>query len=132
MERIFVDTSAWFAYANRRDRDHTKVRPVFREFQGRLTISNFIFDETVSLCLCRLGHDTSQRVGSLLLDTKEVDLIRITPEDERAAWRLFCERGDQRYSFTDCTSFQLMRRLQMMTALTLDDDFLTEGFQAVP
>ena len=29
MERLFVDTSAWFAYANRKDPDHAAVREVF-------------------------------------------------------------------------------------------------------
>ena len=49
MERAFVDTSAWFAYANRQDPDHTRVRNVLRTFQGLLMTSNFIFDETVTL-----------------------------------------------------------------------------------
>lgn len=132
MERFFVDTGAWFAYANRRDPDHAAVRAAFRECEGRLIASNYIFDETVSLCRYRLGHKIAQRVGALLMDGDVVDLIRVTPEDEQAAWRLFCSRSDQSYSFTDCTSFELMRRLQIATALALDEDFRAEGFQALP
>lgn len=132
MERLFVDTSAWFAYANRKDPDHAAVREVFRSFDGRITSSNFIFDETLSLCRYRLGHAAAATIGSVLLDDGTVDLIRITPEDERAAWKLFCQRSDQRYSFTDCTSFALMRRLGIGTALALDDDFRIEGLQVVP
>ena len=132
MQRLFVDTSAWFAYANRKDPDHRPVGAVLREFDGRLTTSNFVFDETVSLCLYRLGHRAATRVGSVLLDAGTVDLLRITPEDEQAAWSLFCERADQRYSFTDCSSFVLMRRLKLATALALDDDFRAQGFQVVP
>lgn len=132
MERLFVDTSAWFAYANRKDPEHTAVRKVFREFDGRLATSNFLFDETISLCLYRLGHVAARKVGSALLDPGTIDLIRLTPEDAQAGWRLFCKRADQRYSFTDCTSFELMRRLRIPTALALDDDFRTEGFQILP
>ena len=73
MERLSVDTSAWFAYANRKDPDHNVVRKVFREFEGRLTTSNFIFDETISLCLYRLGHDAARKVGSVLPDTGRPD-----------------------------------------------------------
>jgi predicted nucleic acid-binding protein len=131
-ERLFVDTSAWFAYANRHDPDHGAVRKAFREFEGQLATSNFIFDETISLCLHRLGHDAARRVGSVLLDPDTVDLICITPEGERAAWILFCRRADQRYSFTDCTSFELMRRLRITAALALDYDFRTEGFRVLP
>jgi hypothetical protein len=105
---------------------------VFRESGGRITTSNFVFDETLSLCRYRLGHAVAAKIGAVLLDTGTVDLIRITPEDEQAAWTLFCQRLDQRYSFTDCTSFSLMRRLGIGTALALDDDFRIEGLQVVP
>ena len=132
MERLFVDTSAWFAFANRKDPAHAAVRGVFDGFRGRLTTSNFIFDETVSLCRYRLGYEAAMRVGNVLLDSNTVDMIRILPEDEKAAWTLFCNRSDQSYSFTDCTSFILMRRLGIATVLAIDDDFRIEGFSVAP
>ncbi|MDE2149387.1 MAG: type II toxin-antitoxin system VapC family toxin [Gammaproteobacteria bacterium] len=132
MQRLFVDTSAWFAYANRKDPDHAAVQKALHDFSGRLVTSNFIFDETASLCLYRLGHAAATKVGSALLDPANVDLIRITPADEQAAWTLFRRRPDQRYSFTDCTSFVLMRRLDLDAVLALDDDFRAEGFRVVP
>lgn len=132
MERVFVDTSAWFAFANRKDPDHAAVRAVLDGFEGRLTTSNFVFDETVSLCRYRLGYRVAERVGSVLLDPATVDLIRILPEDEQVAWALFRARADQRYSFTDCTSFVLMRRLGIHDAFALDEDFRTEGFGVAP
>ena len=132
MERLFVDTSAWFAYANRKDPDHAAVGEVFRGFDGRITTSNFIVDETLSLCRYRLGHAAARKIGSALLDSEAVDLIRITPEDEQAAWALFFQRPDQRFSFTDCTSFALIRRLGIGAVLALDDDFRIEGLQVVP
>jgi hypothetical protein len=132
MERLFVDTSAWFAYANRKDRDHASVSAAVTGFDGRLVTSNFVFDETLSLCLYRLGHAAAERVGAVLLDPDSVDLIRITPEDEQMAWTLFRNRSDQRYSFTDCSSFALMRRLGIDAALALDEDFRAEGFRVMP
>jgi hypothetical protein len=92
MQRLFVDTSAWLAFANRKDPDHGAVRGVFDGFQGRLTTSNFVFDETVSLGRYRLVHNAAERVGGVLLDRNTVDLIRISPEDEKAAWTLFRNR----------------------------------------
>ncbi len=61
-----------------------------------------------------------------------IDLVRLTPEDEQAAWALLVARPDKQYSFTDCTSFALMRRLGLTMALTLDTDFEREGFEVVP
>jgi len=132
VERLFVDTSAWFAFANRKDPNHADVRDTLRRYPGRLVASNFIMDETISLCLYRLGHKAARAAGAVLLDPEIVDLVRITPGDEQSAWTLFCNRGDHRFSFTDCTSFVLMRRLKLATALALDDDFRSEGFEVVP
>ena len=131
-ERLFVDTSAWFAFANRRDPDHRAVRKVLDASGIRLVTSNFVFDETVTLCLYRLGHAAAAAVGAALRDDATVDVLRLSADDERQAWALFLERPDHRYSFTDCTSFVLMRRLGLVRAVALDDDFRGEGFQTSP
>jgi len=132
MEHAFVDTSAWFAYANRHDPDHTRIRTALQTFQGRLVTSNFVFDETVTLCLYRLGHQVATAVGEVLLDATVVALLRVTPEDEQSAWALFLARPDKTYSYTDCTSFVLMRRLRLQRAIALDTDFQREGFLLLP
>jgi predicted nucleic acid-binding protein len=132
MERAFVDTSAWFAYANRRDPDHARIRSVLQTFAGQFVTSNFIFDETVTLCLYRLGHQVAAKSGELLLDPVVVDLIRLTANDEHRAWSLFLARPDKTYSYTDCTSFVLMRRLGLHSAIALDADFQREGFTLLP
>ncbi|MDA2939130.1 PIN domain-containing protein [Acidobacteria bacterium AH-259-A15] len=132
MRRLFVDTSAWFAFLNQADPDHERVGNFLENFEGRLVTSNFVFDETVTLCLYRLGWKAAAKFGESLLDSATVDLIRVTSEDERAAWSLFLERADKTYSFTDCTSFQLMRRLGIRKALALDTDFEREGFEIEP
>lgn len=132
MERVFVDTSAWFAYANKSDRDHGRVRTVMQSFEGRLVTSNFVFGETVTLCLYRLGHHSASQVGDILQRSPEIDLVSLTSGDERAAWALFLDRPDKTYSYTDCTSFVLMRRLGLGTSIALDDDFRREGFALLP
>ncbi len=132
MERLFVDTSAWYAFINRRDPAHKAVAKVLQQYTGRLVTSNFVLDETLSLCLYRMGHDVATAAGNVLMDPQAVDLVRITSKDEQLAWQLFCARSDQRFSFTDCTSFVLMRRLRIDTALALDGDFRSEGFTVIP
>ncbi len=129
MERLFVDTSAWFAFANRKDPDHGTTRALLRDFDGRLVTSNFVFDETVTLCCYRRGHRVAATLGKTLIEAETVDLIRVTAEDERNAWDLFLRRADKGYSFTDCTSFVLMRRLGLERAASTDDDFRNEGFR---
>jgi predicted nucleic acid-binding protein len=131
-ERLFVDTGAWFAYVNAADPDHQRVRPILDRASGRFVTSNYVFDETVTLTQARLGHRLAVTVGRTLQNVAVVELLSITPADERAAWSLFEKRADKSYSFTDCTSFVLMRREKIATAVALDEHFSQEGFIAVP
>lgn len=129
---LFVDTGAWFAYVNRSDPDHRAVRRALDSGEGRLVTSNFVFDETVTLCNYRLGHAVARDVGETLRDPGLVRSIRASARDEGAAWHLFCSRPDKRYSLTDCLSFVMMRRLEIGIAIALDDDFRREGFEVWP
>jgi predicted nucleic acid-binding protein len=130
--RLYVDTGAWFALANRGDPDHRVVQRALASFRGRLVTSSFVFDETVTLCLYRLGRDVALRVGDELRRGDLADLVRVTSDDEASAWKLFRQRADKEYSFTDCTSFVIMKRLGIERAAALDDDFRREGFSVLP
>jgi uncharacterized protein len=130
--RCFVDTGAWFAYVNRADPDHERVRTVLDHSPGRLVTSTYVFDETVTLTQARVGHRQAVAVGRTLVDLSLVELLSVTPADERAAWVLFEKRPDKGYSFTDCTSFVLMRRERITKAVALDLHFVQEGFVVVP
>ncbi|MGQ0632979.1 MAG: type II toxin-antitoxin system VapC family toxin [Planctomycetaceae bacterium] len=132
MNRIFVDSSAWCAFFNRDDPDLERVSEYLDTFEGRLVTSNFVFDETVTFCGSRLGHSRAAQAGEMLRDPEVVDLVRVDPYDESSAWALFLKRSDKRYSFTDCTSFVLMRRLGIERALAFDADFRREGFKVSP
>ena len=131
-ELVFVDTSVWYALVNRKDPDHAKTKRLIEEPGGYLVSSNYIFDETITLCLRRLGHSAAVRVGTALQDPQVVQLVRATAADEGRAWRLFRARSDKRYSYTDCISFVMMKRLGVTRAAALDDDFRQEGFEVVP
>jgi hypothetical protein len=132
MKRAFVDTSAWYAYVRREDPDHAAVKTALEKWAGRLVTSNFVFDEVVTLTRARLGFSAASRVGQALRDPGVVDLVRTLPEDEDNAWLYFTRRKDKWFSFTDCVSFLVMRRLHLTTALALDEDFRQAGFHVEP
>ncbi len=128
IDRVFWDTSAIYSFINRADPNHQTVSNFIRSKKVRLVITNYIFDEVITLVNVRLGHKTALKVGNILLNAPEVEYISITKSDELAAWRLFCFRGDKQYSFTDCTSFVVMKRLNITIALAIDEHFRQEGF----
>lgn len=130
-EQVFLDTSALYAYINARDPDHKKVRNFLDNFKGRVVITNYIFDEIVTLVLARLGHEKAIFVGNILNKSPQMDKIWITQSDEKNAWEFFVLRKDKNYSFTDCISFVVMKRLKISRCLALDSHFKQEGFGGI-
>lgn len=130
MSRIFVDTSAWFAYFNRLHPVHDQVRPVLEAAEAELVTSNFISDELLTLLLAKVGHALAVQAGRCLREERIAIVVRVEPTDEEEAWDRFQNRHG--LSFTDCTSFALMRRLGITSAATLDSDFRRAGFTVLP
>lgn len=132
MDRLFVDTGAWFAYLNRADRDHEAVAGVLERWESRLVTTDYVFDELVTLCRYRAGHPMACAAGEILRDQGVVLLVDVEERDRVAAWFRFVREEDKHYSFTDCTSFAVMRRLGLKMAAAVDEDFRRAGFAVVP
>lgn len=132
MKRVFVDTGAWYALVDRKDPDHGRVVPVFRAYQRRLLSSNFVIDETLTLIRYRLSWDAAHAFGEKVRAGGLVEVIRVDPACEDAAWAIFSRYRDKTFSFTDCTSFALMDRLRPEAALAIDQDFRAYGLRCLP
>ncbi|MFO1036920.1 MAG: PIN domain-containing protein [Geminicoccaceae bacterium] len=132
MRTVFVDTSAWFALVDGKTSEHREIVDIMRGYRDRLVTSDYVFDETVTLLRSRRSWSLARKAGELLRSGAVAKLVRLGPDDIEAAWSVFCSRPDQRLSFTDCTSFVLMRRLEIETAISLDDDFRALGLTTLP
>ena len=132
MKRVFVDTGAWYALVDRSDPDHKSVTDQLSEFQGRLLTSNFIIDETLTLMRYRLNWHVAHTFGQTIREGVICQVTRINPVDENSAWEIFSRYRDKSFSFTDCTSFSLMSRMKLETAIAIDKDFKTYGLHCLP
>jgi uncharacterized protein len=92
-----------------------------------LITSNYVLDEIVTLLKTRIGPSIAISFGQKLWDQKVSGLVRLTEEDEAKAWRIFRQYKDKGFSFTDCTSFALMERLDIDTVFAFDDHFVQYG-----
>ncbi len=127
-----MDTSGWYAYIRADDPDHAPCKAAFEACKARKLTSNFVFDELVTLVRLRTNHASAVRAGDMLRAASDLEIIRVQPDDEDEAWKYFSRHRDKDFSFTDCTSFALMRRLGLDSALATDRHFAQAGFRLEP
>lgn len=132
MKRIFVDTGAWYALMDKKDPDHAPAKDLYFRNSLPLLTTNFIFDETITLIMSRLGWKTACEFGEKLKKSSLASIVCVTDSDEEKAWKTFLRYKDAGYSYTDCTSFALMERLKMEAAFTFDRHFKTMKFKTMP
>ena len=129
-QSVFVDTSAFKAVADTRDRYHRRAL----EVQGRLAqgnwglyTSNLVVAEAHALILNRLGH--GQALAFLeLMDRRPAAIVWVDEAIHDDATALIRRYEDKDFSLTDATSFVIMERLGLRTAFAFDADFLRYGF----
>ncbi len=135
MRELFVDTAGWMMLADANDPLHAAARALRDDWLkagGVFVSSDFVMDETLTLLRTRLGIDAaeawwSQVEGSGRLLWEWVDTLRA-----EKARRWFFRWRDKSFSFTDCTSFAVMKERRLRVALTSDRHFIQAGFEIVP
>lgn len=128
--RAFTDTSAFFAATDNHERDHAVAQHTMDRLAAerwRLFTSNFVLAETHALMIARMGPRTAAHV-LFELDQSGITAIRISARDERRAREIIRQYDDKSFSPTDATSFSVMERLNISTALSFDRDFAQYGF----
>ena len=69
--------------------------------------------------------------GEKLRQSKTVQVLHVSEYIEEEAWKLFKQYSDKNFSFTDCTSFIIMRQLKLLSVFTNDHHFEQMGFTAL-
>jgi predicted nucleic acid-binding protein len=132
---VFVDTSGWYALIDRRDAGHAATAELVRTLVTggtRLVSTDYVIDEAATLTRVRSGSTAAFRLLDLIDQTAALDLEWIGPDRFDQARALFRKYHDQPFSFTDCTSFAVMRERRITRAITTDDHFLVAGFRRLP
>jgi uncharacterized protein len=135
---VFVDTGGWIAVAVASDSLHKVALSYYLELvakQVSLFSSNYVLDETITRIRYDFGHAQACRFCDLYERAVQQNLITtLWVEQATAAEALgiFRKYSDQQFSFTDCTSFVLMRRHTLQESFTFDSHFETFGFLRRP
>lgn len=135
MKALFVDTAGWMACADSADPAHASCRAARDEAleAGQpLVTTDFIADETLTLLRFRLGLDAAEAWWQQVDRSPRLRWERVDLDRFEKARQLFSQYRDKDFSFTDCTSFVVMRDLRLTQVLTTDRHFRQTGFQPLP
>ncbi len=117
----FVDTSVWYAAADRGDRNNARAKVILSVPEQRIS-SDHVLIETWVLLRHRLSRDAAERFW----DSLRHGVATIEPVaaiDLKVAWTIGEAFPDQDFSIVDRTSSAVMQRLGIERAASFDDDF---------
>jgi predicted nucleic acid-binding protein len=135
MNAVFVDTGGWMACADRNDPAHLAcmaARDSALEAGRVLITTDFVVDETLTLIRFRLGLAAANAWWEQIDGSARLRWERVENDRFERARHLFFQYRDKDLSFTDCTSFAIMRELKLTTVITTDGHFRQVGFDVLP
>jgi predicted nucleic acid-binding protein len=118
---LFVDTSAWYAAADRGDRSNRRAKAILRQREMLVTTDHILVETWLLLCH-RLGRAAAERFWQGLRGGIAA-VESVTAADVEAAFAIGQMFSDQPFSIVDRTSFAVMQRLGIERVATFDDDF---------
>lgn len=129
---IFIDSGFLYSYMNEGDKNHLKALPIMKSAlageYGKIIISNYITDETLTLARVRTGNCQCGKDIQQLLKTKkgktniffEVLIDRTLIEFIERFFEKYCEKG---LSFTDCSILAVIESLHIEYLASFDSGF---------
>lgn len=123
---IVLDTSFIVSYFNERDENHTKATELMESVAnlkfGPIYMTDFIFDETVTVSFIRLKNIAKAvEIGNYIL--KSLRIIEVEKANFYKAWEIFRRQKTTDLSFTDCTTISVMQDNEIKNIATFDEDF---------
>ncbi|MEM7825190.1 MAG: PIN domain-containing protein [Candidatus Aenigmatarchaeota archaeon] len=123
---IFLDSSFLVSVEVETDQNHEKALKLIDEIIegkfGKTIISDYIFDETVTVTFGRTKNlKKTILVGMVLKNSAE--MLKIDEKDFEEAWNMFKKQSTTKFSFTDCTTVVVMKDKEIKNIATFDEDF---------
>lgn len=119
---VLMDSGFIYACSNIDDVNHLISVDLLKEIEdnkfGSQYITDYIFDETMTLTLSKSSLKKAVEVGNVLFNSYE--LIPISEILFEEAWGLF---QSKKLSFTDCTNIAVMKYFKIEYLATFDRGF---------
>lgn len=123
---IFLDSSFIIGYYNRNDEHNERAVKIMKDIiagkYGNPVISDYIFDEIMTVLFNKLNLKTSIKIGDNILNVFDWFVL-----DENLflnSFEIFKNQKNTKLSFTDCSNLILMESKDIKNIATFDEDFL--------
>lgn len=129
-----MDTSGWATLFVENDKNHKKAAVIFEEFKNSKALiytSDYCIDETITTILVRGSRKQSVLAGEALFTSKIIKIVHVCPDYLQAAWELYQKYKDKMFSFTDISSFVIMKGLNIRKAFAFDREFVQAGIELI-
>ncbi len=134
--RLFIDTGAFIALTDADDKYHLDAKKFYTELKndgGKFLTTNFVICETINYLRARISHNIAVSFRENIYKSSVIEIIHITSAIEDEAFRIFKQYNDKDFSFTDCTSFSVMKNRRLNKAFAFDKHFEQYGnFKRLP
>jgi hypothetical protein len=131
---VFIDTSYFYSLVDTTDTHNKQAQELWTTLRNstyKSVTTNYILDESYTLIRARSGIHTAQNFARKVQSGQthgHIQIERIKQIDEEEAWKWFTYDW-KKLSYTDCTSFAIMKRLAIPGVLTFDSHFTMAGFE---
>lgn len=126
---VFIDSSAFYALVDAADANHRAAVTVWQSLLRQnepLVTSNYVITEMVALLHHRFGTDVVRRFVTDNLPVVQVHWVEQSLHDS-ALGAMLAITSKSGPSLTDCTSLELMRRLDIRRVFAYDRHFENLG-----
>ncbi len=126
----FVDTSGWFdLFTDDNPQQAEQVSKIWKSKKYQFITSDFVVDELLTLMRSRGYDDMTGRAWNTI--TTSAKRLSLSHDDVDETFRLFQKFDDHDWSFTDCSSYLLIKRHAIPFACAFNGHFKEFGIVAV-
>ena len=121
---IFIDTGIFLANFLSTDQFHLVVKPNLESiFNEDLITTSDVIAETMNWLTRKTNSRLIQEIGTTLIEEEITKIINVNYEDRLEALSILKKYSDQKLSFTDATSFAVIKKLKIKRIFSLDKHF---------
>lgn len=136
-EKLFIDTGAWIALAASRDQYHKIATTFYRLLPPSVqrVSSSHVISETFTWLRYKAGFDPAATFLKVIRQAKENGSLTVLTDDLRVlegAEQLLHDFPDQKISYTDAVSMEIMHRERIGKVFGFDRHFRLLNFELAP